>query len=772
MRDTNSSTRPTVVASALSCLLATTALGNLSFAQSQESSRAREVLPPADQVAANQAGGARVVVRDDTRSKAALQPAEIERLIADVSARVLPALVRVSWVDGPRRNNCTGVIVSPEGHVLLRDFPANANFTFDLFDGRRVLGFALGYSGEWGVGVARMTAPGPWRHVELRGALGVKAGQPVVTFAHSRQDPISRALPGLEWVSHSANDDWFMTANVAPTAWKVAGVAFDLDGRLAGLETVRPLGMAVCTDAKRIESLWTDLAAGKNLDQVRLNDQARVPAGDRPANGVISKEGQEKAKAASVRIREPQDAKGFSGVIITEDGLVATCAHRFIMPGGRILVGLPDGRDVVAEMLGIGLPCDIALARITEPGPFPHVELGDSLGMQPGDPCLAIGYGPVDNADRQPLVRTASILAPPDGQWSHELISNAEITGGDSGGGLFDRYGRLMGILHGGGNGNLTSHRRVELFRKHWDQLHAPVQQSHASELASAENAVRQKAVQARRSVVEVLDGDKPVALGTIVSADGRILTKSSVLPESPRVRLHDGRVLACTVLKTLRPDDIAILQVDVTGLAAVEWSDQTNPADGALTAVVAAGGHSAIGIVSSSMHSMPIENGNLRAVLEDGTSGLEVAAIQNYHTGPRFVVLGPQFLQKGDVILSIDGRPTPNREAYIDLLGMQTKDPIAVAGDRVRISIRREGREMVVNQELAPPSSPRVAGQSVRSSGFARVFSVAVSGESNLCGGPVTDREGRAIGVVIASRNSGWLLVLPAELVRNAASQ
>ena len=700
---------------------------------------------------------------------------EFERRVTAVYEHAGPAIVRVGWTAGKIGGGGTGVIVTAEGHVLLPAFPSQAKLAIQLPDGRAVTGSALGWSDEWNIGLAKIEAPGPWPHVELGGSAGIKSGQSVVTLFYTvseRPDIVPRPLLGVDWVNRSAKGLWFMTADTLPLNWNRNCIAFDTSGHLVGVASARyPSNGSIYTAAELIETLWDDLVAGKNLDLVRLAGQSNVAESDRRdpvAKTTIEKEVDEKATAASVHIRRQPDQKGFSGAIISEDGVVATCAHHFIMPGTKVIVSLSDGRDVAGEVLGISFPCDVGLVRITDPGPFPHVEMGDSTRLRPGDPCLVIGYGPVDAKARQPRVRTASVVEPPGGRWSCKLHTNAETAGGDSGGGAFDADGNLIGILHGG-----ASHKRVELFHKHWDELHATLDQSNASGLAFVKTDIQQAAQASRRSVVEVLDGEKPVALGTIVSVDGRILTKASMLPEVPHCRLSDGRVLPATVIKTVRAHDLAVLKIDAVDLRPVDLSETVAPPVGTLVAAVADSAVTSFGCISHPALSFPSERGWLRARLQDSKQGLEVVELHDMPEGGAFATFGPQLLRKGDVIVSIDDHPTPNREACLALLELdiEKKDPLAIAGDSVRLSVVRDGKPAELGHVLGPPNGPRFAGQSARCSGFAKVYSVTATAESSLCGGPVVDRLGHLIGVAIAWRHSGWLLVLPAAIAKTVAS-
>ena len=65
-------------------------------------------------------------------------------------------------------------------------------------------------------------------------------------------------------------------------------------------------------------------------------------------------------------------------------------------------------------------------------------------------------------------------------------------------------------------------------------------------------------------SVVQVLSGGRPVVLGTVVGADGYLLTKRSELSNDPiRVRLADGRLFPARVAAVRRENDLALLRIE-----------------------------------------------------------------------------------------------------------------------------------------------------------------------------------------------------------------
>ena len=101
-------------------------------------------------------------------------------------------------------------------------------------------------------------------------------------------------------------------------------------------------------------------------------------------------------------------------------------------------------------------------------------------------------------------------------------------------------------------------------------------------------------------------------------------------------------------------------------------------------------------------------------------------------------------------------------------LLTTEKDNPVAIAGDQVRLVINRGGKQIELAYVLGPPDWFRMAEQSARCSGFSQVHSVTAASGSKLLGGPVVDRHGHLLGVAIAWRNSGWLLVLPASAAKS----
>jgi serine protease Do len=84
---------------------------------------------------------------------------------------------------------------------------------------------------------------------------------------------------------------------------------------------------------------------------------------------------------------------------------------------------------------------DCALMKITDPGPWPHAEIGNPLTTKVGDWVLALGHPGGFDPERPVVARLGRIIRL--GPW---LQTDCTLIGGDSGGPLFDMRGQVVGI--------------------------------------------------------------------------------------------------------------------------------------------------------------------------------------------------------------------------------------------------------------------------------------------------------------------------------------
>lgn len=84
-----------------------------------------------------------------------------------------------------------------------------------------------------------------------------------------------------------------------------------------------------------------------------------------------------------------------------------------------------------------------------------------------------------------------------------------------------------------------------------------------------------------RASVVEILDGGHQVALGTVVSDSGHIITKASELGSDLEIRDHQGQRHVPFSIQVDPEIDLAILQIRSSSLHPVRWGDDSQVAMG-----------------------------------------------------------------------------------------------------------------------------------------------------------------------------------------------
>jgi serine protease Do len=166
---------------------------------------------------------------------------------------------------------------------------------------------------------------------------------------------------------------------------------------------------------------------------------------------------------------DPKKPGSGSGVIVQKDGLILTAAHVTAATGEDIIVTFPDGRKVKGKSLGGNRGTDAGMAKITDEGEWPAIEVGSSDKMKRGDWCIAMGHPGGYSYERRPPVRTGRI-------WQRDLDgairSSCPLIGGDSGGPLFDLEGRVIGInssIHGAVDQN--RHVAIDTLREDWDRM-------------------------------------------------------------------------------------------------------------------------------------------------------------------------------------------------------------------------------------------------------------------------------------------------------------
>ena len=286
----------------------------------------------------------------------------------------------------------------------------------------------------------------------------------------------------------------------------------------------------------------------------------------------------------------------------------------------------------------------------------------------------------------------------------------------------------------------------------------------------AVKRAFRPLIVAAAKSTVAVYCQGKQVALGAIVSSDGYIVTKASELVGSTiACKFHTGRRLAAELIGTDATNDVALLKVAATGLDAIQWSRDENPAVGSwiITPGLTADPIS-IGVVSvrirtprSSRIRMPV-SGFLGIGYDTTTPTPRIARVYPNTAAAR------AGLRAKDIITKVGTTAVSTREALSNLL--RKSKP----GEKVKLHVKRGSREFDITPTLGRWPSPLhlnpqqfSGGQlSQRSSGFQRILQHDSVLKPSQCGGAAVDSSGKAVGINIARAGRVESYTLPASLV------
>ncbi|MGC4017690.1 MAG: S1C family serine protease [Luteolibacter sp.] len=271
-------------------------------------------------------------------------------------------------------------------------------------------------------------------------------------------------------------------------------------------------------------------------------------------------------------------------------------------------------------------------------------------------------------------------------------------------------------------------------------------------------------------------DGRKDIAYGTVISADGYILTKASEIQGVSSLGViidtakYEGRVVSVDPVW-----DVALVKVEAQGLQPVSYSSATDVPQG--TWVVANGATSLTrrralpGIISAKTREIPANGGAaLGVVMKEKSKAAEVESVSD-RSGAH-----EAGIQKGDVLVAIDGKKVAKSEEIAAAL----KDK--KAGSVVKVTYRRNGKDETVDVRLAVRSemydeeksrNDQMSGEySRRRTGFPRVIQHDILGRKDSVGGPLLDLDGKCVGMNIARADRAQSFAIPAADLKTLAEK
>ena len=281
-----------------------------------------------------------------------------------------------------------------------------------------------------------------------------------------------------------------------------------------------------------------------------------------------------------------------------------------------------------------------------------------------------------------------------------------------------------------------------------------------------------------RDSVVQILCDNQLVALGTVVSSDGWIVTKASVLEYHLEVKTSDGRSYVPEAVRADRANDLALLRINADHLQPIHWSDSEQLDSGQLViAPRLTAKRYRLGIISAKSRSIDRSGGALGIGLSTVRSDLVGVRIREVFEDTPAYQAG---LKPGDIINAVNQKTVNQFDALTELI--RSHEP----GETVRLTVTRDDQELTFDVELGYRSkivdqrfqrrfnrSQRLSGEtSRRRTDFPEIIQHDIPLHPDAMGGPLSTLDGKVIGINIAIVDRVTTFALPSKLVQDLVNK
>jgi serine protease Do len=274
----------------------------------------------------------------------------------------------------------------------------------------------------------------------------------------------------------------------------------------------------------------------------------------------------------------------------------------------------------------------------------------------------------------------------------------------------------------------------------------------------------------AHYSIVKLNVDGATVALGTVVDTNGLALTKASELKKGKLTCwLATEKEVSAEVLGIDEDEDLALVRVHARGLKPIRWADgEVAIGQWAITPGIA-DTPQAVGIISALPHRIRPPRALIGVQFDFHTTKPTIDTIL---TGLGAEKAG---LKPGDIIVAVNAQMVTNREQVVEALREFRE------GQIVKLRVQRKETQFTAEVRMMVPKAgqsedaanssrrfSRVRGDiSQRAEGFEQAIEHDTVLQPWLCGGPLVDLDGKAIGINIARASRVSTYALPSRLVK-----
>lgn len=282
----------------------------------------------------------------------------------------------------------------------------------------------------------------------------------------------------------------------------------------------------------------------------------------------------------------------------------------------------------------------------------------------------------------------------------------------------------------------------------------------------------------ARKSTVSILKEGKQVAFGSVVTADGYVITKASQLSKGPlECEFMDGKIVSAKQVSKLDTYDLALLKLDGEGFTPLTWSDAQIPVGTMLAASGIDEDPISVGVLSVPSRNLDDSQKGFAGLGLDESEDNSGVAVRSVVPDAPGAKAG---LVVGDIIQSIDGQKVTQPRELMKAIAAKgpgdeiTFDVKSTAGStesvKVTLSSREEFKKMLT--QGIDPTARMGTALSDGPSGFPDALQNDLGINANQVGGPVVDIDGNVVGLNIARSGRTSTLMLSGKLLKGILSE
>ena len=671
----------------------------------------------------------------------------------DMSKRAQPATVCLVSMDG--RGSGSGVVVSEDGLILTAAHVTSSmpNGVIVIFpDGTRKAGEILGADYDRDASMVQITDEGKYPFVLTGQSNGLQRNQWTVALGHSGGfDPTRK--PPVRLGRVLANTD-FVVTDTAVVGGDSGGPLFDVEGRVIGIHS--NIGMTL-SENRHVPiqvylSQWEKLKEGKTSGRRFNSNPQPVQSPDRPMLGVKLGAGEGGVLVTEVVPNSPAEKAGLKGgdLIIKVNGKEVSEPDGLIRLVSEFKAG--DEISFVFRRNGAeksGKATLIKLKDLMEPKNNPEDSSeekapsdrgGSSEEAEPAEPAPEKEEAKVEE-ERKPSLE--------------DLLDNLLKDAAKNNGrmeltpGLVEKMGGMEKLM--------------EELQKRGGQL-APGSMGGGGDEFFASSLKALEPVMKKNPGVTALvtvDG-RLAALGTVISANGRILTKNAETDEGKLAVKLGGEEYEAKVIKRFPQRDLALLKIEAKNLRAVRFQIEEPALGSILTASGAENEPLGIGLLSVPGRAMS-KIGFIGIQAAEGDGGVLIARLVS---GGAAEQAG---LEENDIITSLDNERVEDPISFGGLIRGRK------AGEEVRVGYLREGepgelkvtlKERKIRDSVQddPRMKLSLGRLSEKTGGYPDVIQHDIPLPPELCGGPLFNLNGKCVGVNVSRAGRTKTYAIPAD--------